>query len=54
MKLKPCPFCNETEGEHHETNEGQVIRCAYCGALGPWDGSFTGSEEQWNIRKGEE
>lgn len=43
MKIKPCPFCGETEdfevGIGTEDREGlpTYIYCGVCGAHGPWE-----------------
>jgi Lar family restriction alleviation protein len=48
--LKPCPFCGKEEQEDHETDEGHVVRCGWCGALGPWSGMLGEAIDLWNDR----
>jgi len=60
-KLKPCPFCGESEGKEMELNDEDgfkswVIRCDYCGALGPDATRREKARELWNerVKKGVE
>lgn len=67
MKIKPCPFCGETEdlevGIENEDREGvpTYIYCGTCGAHGPWNYiehlpsqptiDFYAEATHWNDRK---
>ena len=45
-KLKPCPFCGETQ----VTFSYWAVRCSACGATGPFSASEETATLKWNTR----
>jgi Lar family restriction alleviation protein len=58
--LEHCPFCGEAKDleiaqEREETDGGfhrnWMVRCEFCGAIGPWADSEDGAIGEWNTRE---
>jgi Lar family restriction alleviation protein len=49
-KLKPCPFCGESEPDTTNKDGEIAIRCEYCGAYGPWADNLADAIAAWNRR----
>lgn len=55
IKLKPCPFCGETENiltEFDSDCNVRITHCDNCGAKSNWGNSEEDAKEEWNKRHG--
>jgi Lar family restriction alleviation protein len=55
--LKPCPFCGCTAlvvFHNRPPQHGYSVICTECQTSGPYDLGWSGAEEAWNTRPGED